>query len=289
MADMEDERDAEVTRVLGMDDEAPRVAPNPEPLLLIKAPKPEEMLDPETGIVIDALPYIDLQYNEEDLSAQVDALVTEEMIASDKSPDDFLDALKLADYECKFEGSAFLMHEWKRIRNGMAQAPLDQARYRVPPPPEGERDSLEAWQKAVDNAHAQLEHTALRLVNLELLSKFGANAWKTHTENLEAMEMCQTEALAEMRQEVENLNRKRKGAQVAAGDKMSVFEKKFRGLVAKTTTMEVECSALEREVRRLRKKATKRGLIVDGSAAGSAKGTKRFLPGAVSSSAKPAA
>lgn len=92
-----------------------------------------------------------------------------------------------------------LQTEWNRIRSGIAQTPLDQSRYKVgvfpcicvillplrlslgarcfqffslvflpahplpvpqvPPPPENERDSLVAWQKAVDNAHAQLEQT----------------------------------------------------------------------------------------------------------------------------------
>lgn len=35
------------------------------------------MVDPETGILIDALPYIDMHYNDEAVSDQVDALITE--------------------------------------------------------------------------------------------------------------------------------------------------------------------------------------------------------------------
>lgn len=39
---------------------------------------------------------------------------------------------------------------------------LDTTRYNLEPPAESERDDPEAWQRAVDNASAQLEHQAQR-------------------------------------------------------------------------------------------------------------------------------
>jgi pre-mRNA-splicing factor SPF27 len=35
-----------------------------------------------------------------------------------------------------------------------------------------------AWLAATNNAHAQLEHQLNRISNLELLLKYGANAWR---------------------------------------------------------------------------------------------------------------
>lgn len=46
---------------------------------------------------------------------------------------------------------------------------------------------LNAWTKACDNAHAQLEHQMNRITNLELLLRYGANAWRAQTQLDEAL------------------------------------------------------------------------------------------------------
>jgi pre-mRNA-splicing factor SPF27 len=38
------------------------------------------------------------------------------------------------------------------------------------------------WAKACDNANAQLEHQLNRITNLELLLRYGANAWRAQTQ-----------------------------------------------------------------------------------------------------------
>lgn len=259
---------------LGLNDgPGPREAPNPEPLLLLEAPKPETMVDADTGILIDALPYIDMQYNDDNMQAAVDALITDEMVASMKTPDDFLDDLKLPDHKVKWE-SPFLQSQWDNIKQGEITTPLDRSKYQVPPPPADKRDDLEAWQTAVDNAHAQLETQYLRLVNLDLLSKYGPNAWLTHGNDLEAIVTKKKTELEDSRQAIENLNRKRKAAQLAAGDKLRALEGKFHKYVRKTNEMEAACFVLEREVTRLRKRAKKAGILKEGDKTG----TKRFLP-----------
>ena len=53
-------------------------------------------------------------------------------------------------------------------------------------PPYFEEDSItlkekvEGWQSAVHNGYSQLEHQRDRLLNLELLNRFGTNGWKYH-------------------------------------------------------------------------------------------------------------
>jgi len=50
---------------------------------------------------------------------------------------------------------------------------LDTSRYRLEPPPASKKHDLGAWKACVDNAHSQLEHQYLRIVNLELMLKYG--------------------------------------------------------------------------------------------------------------------
>lgn len=46
---------------------------------------------------------------------------------------------------------------------------------------------MAAWGKACDNAHAQLEHQLNRITNLELLLKYGSNAWRAQAQLDEAL------------------------------------------------------------------------------------------------------
>ena len=50
---------------------------------------------------------------------------------------------------------------------------LDTSRYRLEPPLANKKHDLGAWKACVDNAHSQLEHQYLRIMNLELMLKFG--------------------------------------------------------------------------------------------------------------------
>ena len=51
--------------------------------------------------------------------------------------------------------------------------PLDATRYCLDAPPASRRHDLAAWKTSVDNAHSQLEHQYLRIINLELMLKYG--------------------------------------------------------------------------------------------------------------------
>lgn len=55
-------------------------------------------------------------------------------------------------------------------------------RYELPAPSSGQKNDISAWQECVNNSMAQLEHQAVRIENLELMSQFGTNAWKVYNE-----------------------------------------------------------------------------------------------------------
>jgi hypothetical protein len=60
-----------------------------------------------------------------------------------------------------------------RVKSGQPMTPLDTSRYRLDPPGPTKRNDFNAWKSALDNAHSQLEHQYLRILNLELLLKYG--------------------------------------------------------------------------------------------------------------------
>lgn len=55
-------------------------------------------------------------------------------------------------------------------------------RYELPAPSSGQKNDITAWQECVNNSMAQLEHQAVRIENLELMSQYGCNAWKVYNE-----------------------------------------------------------------------------------------------------------
>jgi len=222
---------------------------------------PEGEVQTESDILIDALPYIDLQYSDGNMRASVEKLIAEEMGRSTKAPEEYLAESGMAEeYEFNSHDSVFLQTEWDRVSQNIEQTPMDTTRYKVEPPPEAERDSLEAWQKAVDNAYAQLEHTNTRIVNLELMTKFGPNAWRTYSEQLQSFKTSLGNNLNDCKQDIENLHRKRKAEQLQAGSNLRQLETKFGKSMSQANELEGVCSVLEGEVRRLKKRADRRGL-----------------------------
>ena len=123
---------------------------------------------------VDALPYADVL--PEGWRADVDRMINEEMRRMSKRPKDYLAEMAPA-REIDWSRCPLLEKEFKRVAEGKgSMPPPDEARYELDPPPLNKRDDENAWEVAVKNARAQLEHQALRIQNLELAAKFGA--WK---------------------------------------------------------------------------------------------------------------
>ena len=110
-----------------------------------------------------------------------------------------------------------LESERKRVEAGQELAGMDTTRYNLDPPPPSKRNDVSAWRAAVDNAYAQLEHQYNRLLNLELLLKYGPAAWRAHNEALGSHATRLGAALEATRRDVEATNRERKLQQTAAG------------------------------------------------------------------------
>eukprot|EP00326_Haptolina_ericina_P030515 CAMPEP_0181171352 /NCGR_PEP_ID=MMETSP1096-20121128/1862_1 /TAXON_ID=156174 ORGANISM="Chrysochromulina ericina, Strain CCMP281" /NCGR_SAMPLE_ID=MMETSP1096 /ASSEMBLY_ACC=CAM_ASM_000453 /LENGTH=147 /DNA_ID=CAMNT_0023258991 /DNA_START=112 /DNA_END=555 /DNA_ORIENTATION=- len=132
---------------------------------------------------IDALPYVDTQFNKTEVRKLVNSLIEEEK-KTFKPEQDYLAQWPL--HEPDFEDHPVLHVEWLRVCDEQPMPRLDTSRYQLEAPPRSMQTDLAAWQASVDNAHSQLEHQANRLCNLELLQKHGANAWRAHLNALEA-------------------------------------------------------------------------------------------------------
>ena len=198
---------------------------------------------PAPHVDIDALPYIDGEYNDPSMKAQVDALVEAEMRTF--KPKDYL--AKFPVYEPSFDDHPLLLAEWLRVSDGQPMPKMDTTRYQLNPPPDGQQNDLEAWQRAVENAQAQLEHQMTRLGNLELLQQYGANQWRAHLNGLDASTGHLARAHAELDEKIKLVNRKRKAEQEAAGPRLAALEADWVNAVKENLEIEAQCLQLEAE------------------------------------------
>uniref|UniRef100_A0A8C2QGI7 Pre-mRNA-splicing factor SPF27 n=1 Tax=Cricetulus griseus TaxID=10029 RepID=A0A8C2QGI7_CRIGR len=77
-----------------------------------------------------------------------------------------------------------MRNEFERLAAQQPIELLSMKRYELPAPSSGQKNDITAWQECVNNSMTQLEHQAVRIENLELMSQHGCNAWKVYNENL---------------------------------------------------------------------------------------------------------
>lgn len=219
-----------------------------QPLALDSAPAGEAAGWRRNEDLIDALPYVDTLSDVE--KTMVDRLIREEMKNSEKKVGDYLQELPPA-RKLKLEGHPVLESELARLRAGGSMEALDMTRILLEPPPLEKRNDYGAWKRALDNAHSQLEHQYNRLVNLELLKKYGATVWSVHNTVLEAHSNRLEQEAADVGQRIDQINRERKLQQTAVGQELADLQAEWRALVAKNRQIELACGELEAEIKLL--------------------------------------
>ncbi|NXK50422.1 SPF27 factor, partial [Chauna torquata] len=145
-----------------------------------------------------------------------------------------------------------MRNEFERLAARQPLELLSMKRYELPAPSSGQKNDITAWQECVNNSMAQLEHQAVRIENLELMSQHGCNAWKVYNEHLVHMiEQAQKE-LQKLRKNIQDLNWQRKNMQLTAGAKLREMESTWVSLVSKNYEIERTIVQLENEISQIK-------------------------------------
>ncbi|OQS07167.1 pre-mRNA-splicing factor SPF27 [Thraustotheca clavata] len=149
--------------------------------------------------------------------------------------------------------------EMKRVAAGVALDAINVNKYRVAPPTTGllkktqdPQAQVEAWSMATNNAKVAIEYQTSRILNLEMLNKYGANRWKLHVGVMNGIHDKFAMELDQSKQECDAVNVKRKQEQLLNADKLRGLQRRRDELVRKTQHIESACEVLEREVKRLK-------------------------------------
>ncbi|CAO3671036.1 unnamed protein product [Rhizopus stolonifer] len=149
-----------------------------------------------------------------------------------------------------FENNQALKQEMERLQQKKSLDVLDTERYELKGPSDG--DDVEAWKTAVNNTKSQLESQAGSMFNLELLSKYGANAWRVHNYQLEAYLEHLKNDTENVRNQIMDINKERKTEQLQAAATLASLENKWSDLISQNLQVEIACAALEAEVNELK-------------------------------------
>lgn len=145
--------------------------------------------------------------------------------------------------------SELIKAELERIASGRKLDAIDLSRYESVDVQT--KDSDQERQSAVRRSIVASNAMADRIDNLSLLKSFGPNAWTLHVYQLEqGLRSIETE-LQEVRSQIDQVNRERKGAQTAAGEKLTELSERWRHLVSGNLELNIACAMLEREIESL--------------------------------------
>ncbi|KRX23929.1 Pre-mRNA-splicing factor SPF27 [Trichinella nelsoni] len=190
--------------------------------------------------VVDALPYIDQGYDEEAEAAAM-ALIQEECsryrhVTSTKYDLPPLNFNKFL--------TELLKAEFERIQNRQPMQGLNMRRYELPGPSSTRVGDLDSWQEALQNAKAQLEQQDMRILSLELMVEYGAEAWKMYLEKAEKTRNLYRKHISSLREKVQAVHFNRKRKQTEAGDELKQLEARWVSLVTKNYEIEKICAEI---------------------------------------------
>eukprot|EP00299_Pterocystis_sp_00344_P013423 c6575_g1_i1.p1 GENE.c6575_g1_i1~~c6575_g1_i1.p1 ORF type:complete len:135 (+),score=41.41 c6575_g1_i1:3-407(+) len=127
-------------------------------------------------------------------------------------------------------------------------AAMDISRYQLERPNTEQWNDLNAWTRAVENAKAQKEHQQLRLMNLELLHRYGPNMLLKQNEQLSQLNTRYDAQVAEVKAQIAAINRKRKVDQTQFGQQLQQLDAEFLELCSKNVAIETACEQLKSQL-----------------------------------------
>lgn len=130
---------------------------------------------------------------------------------------------------------------------------LDVSRYRIEPPIPSKQNDIKEWENAINNVKSQIEHQQSRLINLELLEKYGPDAWSSVNEDYESYYKYLNSYLNKVQNEINEVNKKRKMHQVDNENKLNTLNTEWFNLIESNLNTENAIKQTELQIKKKQK------------------------------------
>ncbi|CAB3402496.1 unnamed protein product [Caenorhabditis bovis] len=204
-----------------------------QPLALTAGGGASQLQDEQ--VLVDALPYLDTEYNEAD--RQMAMKLIEHECKTFRPTKNYLTHLTVPDYDAFL--SPCMLKEMERMSKKQEMPKLDMSRCELPPPSASKGIDRKMWKKVLRNAKAQNEHLLLRQINLELMDEYSAESYLQRNKELEKLLTEAEKELRKSKEEVMEIHAKRKMSQMDAGNKLKQLENSWVSMVTNNYKMEL--------------------------------------------------
>ncbi|CCI39608.1 unnamed protein product [Albugo candida] len=196
--------------------------------------------------LIDALGYIDTEWNDAEARIKAQRQIEKEMNTFTPNLNEYI--AFLPDYTPTFQNRARLLKEWKRVQAQVALNAIDMNRYNqhsIYEPSRKNVGSARAWKQANDQMKILIEHRHNEVLNLELEQKYVSNVWKCKVAVLEQLQKEYTNEHTNRKAALDQLNQERKQFQLLNSKKLTSYRRKYEQLLQKNHEIEMACKAYE--------------------------------------------
>ncbi|CAI4232469.1 unnamed protein product [Auanema sp. JU1783] len=192
-------------------------------------------------VLVDALPYLDVDYNESD--RQLAHMLIEQECKIFRPTKNYLKHLAVPDFDMFLTPS--MLKEHARMAKKQDMQKLDMSRCEIPSPAGTSRaNDRDAWKKSIKNAKTQNEHLVLRQINLELMNDYAAESYLRRNKELEK-ELTKSETiLRKHKEQIMEVHAHRKRSQMDAGRLLKEKEQNWVSMVSNNYRMEMAINEL---------------------------------------------
>eukprot|EP01084_Bolivina_argentea_P038662 71499_1 len=214
--------------------------PEPRTLMILPPSFDESNSSHQEMEVLDGLPYI--EYFTDMQIANAEKAVHDEMRTMQKQ--DYLKEDPLP--TCRIIDSTQFEEQIERIYRKEKILSFD--RYECLGPRKDQIQSLAIWKKEIANCKSMYGHQLNRLLNLELTKKYNAAKWSNYNDYLRNCNEYQNTVVHELQDKMDDVNRKRKMAQLEAQPKLNKLESEWWALVSKNNEIELQSQILRTQI-----------------------------------------
>jgi pre-mRNA-splicing factor SPF27 len=145
--------------------------------------------------------------------------------------------------------SDLITAELSRIASGQErEGGIDRSRYEEPDEPSTDDDAA-TWRKSLRSAYISSAYLEGRHVNLALLEELGKNAWLVGNSQLDSILKDLDKELAQLKEEVDSVNRDRKLAQEGSRGEILALEDTWKKGIGRVIEVQLATDQLRQDMR----------------------------------------